>query len=83
MRPQRPKIAQPKRRVFWHITNRHTGRAKAESKPSRSVRWAGVNLKKNLQDGQKVSAFIRLAIGNELERLETYNKEKNQTWDLD
>ncbi len=41
------------------------------------------NLKKNLQDGQKVSSFIRIAISNELERLELYKKEKNQTLDLD
>lgn len=41
------------------------------------------NLKKNLQVGQKVSSFIRIAISNELERLELYKKEKNQTLDLD
>ncbi len=41
------------------------------------------NLKKNLQDGQSISNFVRRAISNELERLELYKKEKNQTWDLD
>ncbi len=41
------------------------------------------NLKKNLQIGQTVSSFIRDIINNELERLETYNKEKNQTWDIE
>ncbi len=41
------------------------------------------NLKKNLQSRQTVSSFIRLAISNELQRLETYNKEKNQTWDIE
>ncbi len=41
------------------------------------------NLKKNLQNGQAISHFVRLAISNELERLEAYNKEKKQTWDLD
>ncbi len=35
------------------------------------------NLKKNLQVGQKVSSFIRIAISNELKRLELYKKEKN------
>ncbi len=41
------------------------------------------NMKKNLQNGQKVSAFVRQAISNEIQRLETYNKEKNQTWDIE
>ncbi len=41
------------------------------------------NVKKILQDGQTISAFIRLAVSNELQRLETYHKEKNQTWDLE
>ncbi len=42
------------------------------------------NLKKTLKDEEKkVGSFIRLAISNELESLNTYIKEKNQTWDLD
>ncbi len=41
-------------------------------------------LKKTLKDEEKkVGSFIRLAISNELESLNTYIKEKNQTWDLD
>ncbi len=41
-------------------------------------------LKKTLKDeDKKVGSFIRLAISNELESLNTYIKEKNQTWDLD
>ncbi len=40
------------------------------------------NLKKTLKDEEKkVGSFIRLAISNELESLNTYIKEKNQTWD--
>ncbi len=34
-------------------------------------------------EGIEVSSFIRRAIGNELEILNTYIKEKTQTWDLD
>ncbi len=42
------------------------------------------NMKKILKDEEKqVGSFIRLAISNELESLNTYIKEKNQTWDLD
>ncbi len=42
------------------------------------------NLKKTLKDEEKkVGSFIRLAISNELESLNTYIKEKNQTWDLE
>ncbi len=42
------------------------------------------NLKKTLKDEEKkVGSFIRLAISNELESLNTYIKEKSQTWDLD
>lgn len=42
------------------------------------------NMKKTLKDEEKqVGSFIRLAISNELESLNTYIKEKNQTWDLD
>ncbi len=42
------------------------------------------NLKKTLKDEEKkVGSFIRLAISNELESLNTYIKEKEQTWDLD
>ncbi len=41
-------------------------------------------LKKTLKDEEKkVGSFIRLAISNELESLNTYIKEKEQTWDLD
>ncbi len=41
-------------------------------------------LRKTVKDeGIEVSSFIRRAIGNELERLNTYIMEKNQTWDLD
>ncbi len=41
-------------------------------------------LKKTLKDEEKkVGSFIRLAISNELESLNTYIKEKNQTWDLE
>ncbi len=35
------------------------------------------------ENGQKVPPFVRRAIGNELDRLNTYIKEKNQTWDLE
>ncbi len=42
------------------------------------------NLKETLRDDrQEVSSFIRRAISNELDRLNTYIMEKNQTWDLD
>ncbi len=42
------------------------------------------NLKKTLKDEEKkVGSFIRLAISNELESLNTYIKEKNQTWDIE
>ncbi len=42
------------------------------------------NMKKILKDEEKqVGSFIRLAISNELESLNTYIKEKDQTWDLD
>ncbi len=42
------------------------------------------NLKKTLKDeDKKVGSFIRLAISNELESLNTYIKEKNQTWDIE
>ncbi len=41
------------------------------------------NLRKNLQGGHTLSSFIRLSIKNEIERLETYKKEKNQTWDIE
>ncbi len=42
------------------------------------------NLKETLRDDRReVSSFIRLAISNELQRLKTYNKEKNQTWDIE
>ncbi len=42
------------------------------------------NLKETLRDDrQEVSSFIRRAIGNELERLNTYIMEKNQTWDIE
>ncbi len=42
------------------------------------------NLKKTLKDEEKkVGSFIRLAISNELESLNTYIKEKEQTWDLE
>ncbi len=41
------------------------------------------NMKATLQKGQEVSSFIRLLISNEIERLKTYNKEKNQTWDIE
>ncbi len=41
-------------------------------------------LRKTVKDeGIEVSSFIRRAIGNELDRLNTYIKEKNQTWDLE
>ncbi len=41
-------------------------------------------LKKTLKDEEKkVGSFIRLAISNELDRLNTYIKEKNQTWDIE
>ncbi len=36
-----------------------------------------------MQQGQGLASFIRLAINNELQRVETYNKEKTQTWDLE
>ncbi len=32
-------------------------------------------------EGLELSSFIRRAIGNELDRLNSYTKEKNQTWD--
>ncbi len=35
------------------------------------------------ENGQKVPSFVRRAIGNELDRLNTYIKEKNQTWDIE
>ncbi len=42
------------------------------------------NLKKiALENGQKVPSFVRRAISNELDRLNTYIKEKNQTWNID
>ncbi len=42
------------------------------------------NLKKTLKDEEKkVGSFIRLAISNELESLNTYIKEKEQTWDIE
>ncbi len=42
------------------------------------------NFKKFVREqGHTITSFIRLAINNELERIETYNKEKNQTWDLE
>ncbi len=42
------------------------------------------NMKKILKDEEKqVGSFIRLAISNELESLNTYIKEKNQTWDTE
>ncbi len=34
-------------------------------------------------EGIEISSFIRRAIGNELDRLNTYIKEKNQTWDTE
>ncbi len=41
-------------------------------------------MKKILKDEEKqVGSFIRLAISNELESLNTYIKEKNQTWDIE
>ncbi len=41
-------------------------------------------MKKTLKDEEKqVGSFIRLAISNELDRLNTYIKEKNQTWDIE
>ncbi len=41
-------------------------------------------LRKTVKDeGIEVSSFIRRAIGNELDRLNTYIKEKNQTWDTE
>ncbi len=42
------------------------------------------NMKKTLKDEEKqVGSFIRLAISNELDRLNTYIKEKNQIWDIE
>ncbi len=42
------------------------------------------NMKKILKDEEKqVGSFIRLAISNELESLNTYIMEKNQTWDIE
>ncbi len=42
------------------------------------------NMKKILKGEEKqVGSFIRLAISNELESLNTYIKEKNQTWDIE
>ncbi len=35
------------------------------------------------ENGQKVPPFVRRALSNELERLNTYIKEKNQTWDIE
>ncbi len=35
------------------------------------------------ENGQKVTPFVRRAISNELDRFNTYIKEKNQTWDLE
>ncbi len=41
-------------------------------------------LRKTVKDeGIEVSSFIRRAIGNELESLNTYIKEKTQTWDIE
>ncbi len=41
-------------------------------------------LRKTVKDeGIEVSSFIRRALGNELDRLNTYIKEKNQTWDIE
>ncbi len=34
-------------------------------------------------EGIEISSFIRRAIGNELDRLNTYIKEKNQSWDIE
>ncbi len=42
------------------------------------------DLKETLRDDrQEVSSFIRRAISNELERLNTYIREKNQSWDIE
>ncbi len=42
------------------------------------------NLRETVRDeGIEISSFIRRAIGNELDRLNTYIKEKNQNWDLE
>ncbi len=42
------------------------------------------NLKRIVRSqGIEVSSFIRLAIHNQLQVLELYIKEKNQTWDLE
>ncbi len=42
------------------------------------------NLKRIVRSqGIEVSSFIRLAISNQLDVLELYIKEKNQTWDLE
>ncbi len=41
------------------------------------------NMKKNLPNGHTVSTFVRMVVINEIERLETYNKEKTQTWDIE
>ncbi len=35
------------------------------------------------ENGQNVPSVVRRAISNELERYNTYIKEKTQTWDLD
>ncbi len=35
------------------------------------------------ENGQNVPSVVRRAISNELERHNTYIKEKNQTWDLE
>ncbi len=34
-------------------------------------------------EGLELSSFIRRAIGNELDRLNAYNKEKSQSWNSD
>ncbi len=42
------------------------------------------NLKRIVRSqGIEVSSFIRLAIHNQLQVLELYIKEKNQTWDIE
>ncbi len=35
------------------------------------------------ENGQNVPSVVRRAISNELERHNTYTKEKSQTWDLE
>ncbi len=42
------------------------------------------NLKKIAREnGHSVGSFLRFIVSNEIQRLETYNKEKNQTWDIE